>query len=333
MASLADIARDERGARAMLTMMVHAGDETVGRLVRREGGVETLRQLDSNQAVPGMDPDEVAFLQARTRQVSSRLTFDDYVREALDGSYAVVIPGDKDWPASLDELGDRAPYALWALGATSFLAEPTHERVTVAGARAATPYGEQVTMDLVTEAVNREQIIVSGGAYGIDAAAHEAALMNQGHTVAVMAGGLDRFYPAGNTELLGRVADYGLVMSEQPPDAVPTRQRFIDRSRILAGLSGATVIVEAAARSGSMLIAREAARLGRPVGAVPGPVTSAASTGTHQLLREGTARLVATSADLAELTEQRQPEPSRSPGAKLAREEPGIETDTPGRTL
>lgn len=121
--------------------------------------------------------------------------------------------------------------------AASFLAEPTYARLTVAGSRAATDYGVSVTAELVTEAARCEQVIVTGGDYGIDAAALRAALGVQGHAVAVMAGGLDRFYPAGNTELLGRVADYGLVVSEQPPGAVPTRQRFIDRSRILAGLS------------------------------------------------------------------------------------------------
>lgn len=333
MASLADTARDEREARAMLTMIVSAGDETVGRLLRREGGIETLRLLDSNHAIPGVSVEESAILQGTMHLVSSRVTFDDNLREALDGSYAVLIPGDPHWPVSLDELGNRAPYALWAVGATSFLAGPAHERITVAGSRAATDYGVKVTTELVTEAARREQVIVSGGAYGIDAAALRGALSEQGHTIAVMAGGLDRFYPAGNTELLGRVADYGLVVSEQPPGAVPTRQRFIDRSRILAGLSGATVIVEAAARSGSALIAREAARLGRAVGAVPGPVTSAASTGTHQLLREGTARLVATPADLAELTGRQRPEPSRSRGVELARDELGIEAGAPGRTF
>lgn len=319
----------------MLTMIVSAGDETVGRLLGREGGVETLRMLESNHAIPGVSVEESATLQGTMHLASWRLSFDDDLREALDGSYAVLIPGDPHWPVSLNELGDRAPYALWARGATSFLAEPTYARLTVAGSRAATDYGVSVTAELVTEAARREQVIVTGGGYGIDAAALRAALGVQRHAVAVMAGGLDRFYPAGNTELLGRVADYGLVVSEQPPGAVPTRQRFIDRSRILAGLSGSTVIVEAAARSGSALIAREAARLGRGVGAVPGPVTSAASTGTHQLLREGTARLVASSDDLAELAAQPRPALGRRPSRSMsvAREESGIEPETPCRSL
>lgn len=335
MAPLADYARDERTARAILTVIASPGDATVGRLLHREGGVEALRLLDSNRGIPGVDADESAILQGTMHMVSSRITFNDDMREALDGSYTVLIPGDAHWPVQLDELGNRAPYALWAKGATSFLAGPAHERITVAGSRAATDYGVNVTTELVADAVRREQVIVTGGAYGIDAAALRAALSEQGHTVAVMAGGLDRFYPAGNAELLGRVADYGLVVSEQPPGAVPTRQRFIDRSRILAGLSGATVIVEAGARSGSMLIAREAARLDRQVGAVPGPVTSATSSGTHLLLREGTARIVTNGADLHELTDQHRPtrDAPRSRGVELTREEAGVETDAPSRIL
>lgn len=335
MASLADTARDERGARAILSMIATAGDTTVGHLLRREGGIETLRLMESNRSIPGVRPEESAILQGTMHMVTSRLTFDDDLREALDGSYAVVIPGDQHWPASLDELGDRAPFALWAKGATSFLSGPADERITVAGSRAATDYGMSVTTELAANAARREQVIVTGGAYGIEAAALRAALGEQGHTVAVMAGGLDRFYPAGNTELLERVADHGLVVSEQPPGATPTRQRFMDRNRILAGLSGATVIVEAGARSGSVLVAREAAKLGRAVGAVPGPVTSAASYGTHQLLRDGTARIVTHGADLIGLTDQQRPGRGvpRSRSMDLIRDDSNVEIDAPGRAL
>ena len=159
MAPLADTARDEREARATLTMIVSAGDETVGRLLGREGGVETLRMLESNHAILGVSVEESATLQGTMHLVSSRLSFDDDLRKALDGSYAVLTPGDPHWPVSLNELGDRAPYALWARGATSFLAEPTYARLTVAGSRAATDYGVSVTAELVTEAARREQVI------------------------------------------------------------------------------------------------------------------------------------------------------------------------------
>lgn len=133
--------------------------------------------LESNHAIPGVSVEESATLQGTMHLASSRLSFDDDLREALDGSYAVLIPGDPHWPVSLNELGDRAPYALWARGATSFLAEPTYARLTVAGSRAATDYGVSVTAELVTEAARREQVIVTGGDYGIDAAARSGSAL------------------------------------------------------------------------------------------------------------------------------------------------------------
>lgn len=150
---------------------------------------------------------------------------------------------------------------------------------------------------LASDLASAERIIVAGGAYGIEGAAHRAALASGGDTIAVMANGVDRMYPMGHRELLERVAGLGLLVSEIPPGAVPTRHRFIARTRLMAALSAATVIVEAGARSGSMTVARRAHELGRAVGAVPGPVTSVASTGPHQLLRDG-ASLVADVTDL-----------------------------------
>ena len=140
--------------------------------------------------------------------------------------------------------------------------------------------------------------MVAGGAYGIEESAHRAALAGGGSTIAVMASGIDQPYPAGHNQLFERIAQNGLIMSEVPPGISPTRQRFIDRSRIIAAISGATVVVEAGVRSGTMRTAHEAKDLGRFVGAVPGPVTSAASHGTNLLLQEGKARLVSSAADL-----------------------------------
>lgn len=143
--------------------------------------------------------------------------------------------------------------------------------------------------------------MVAGGAYGIEGSAHRAALAGGGSTVAVMASGIDWPYPAGHNQLFERIAQNGLIMSEVPPGISPTRQRFIDRSRITAAISGATVVVEAGARSGTMRTAQEAKGLGRIVGTVPGPVTSATSHGTHRLLQEGNARLVTNANDVLRL--------------------------------
>lgn len=214
---------------------------------------------------------------------------------------ALVVPGDPRWPAGLDDLGTRAPFALWVRGDAD-LAALARRSVALVGARASTSYGEHVTADLATGLVDRGFTVVSGGAYGVDAAAHRGTLLADGSTVAVLAGGVDRLYPQGNHDLLRRVADGGgSVVSEVPPGSAPFRQRFLSRNRLIAGLSAATVVVEAALRSGALSTARHAAALLRPVGAVPGPVTSMASAGCHALLRDGAAVCVTDAAEVAEL--------------------------------
>jgi DNA processing protein len=171
----------------------------------------------------------------------------------------------------------------------------------VIGARACTAYGEHVTAELVAGLGTSGWTVVSGGAYGIDAVAHRAALAAGGQTIAFLAGGVDRLYPSGNTRLLEAVADGGAVVSEVPPGSVPTKTRFLLRNRLIAASALATVVVEAAWRSGALSTARHAAALLRPVGAVPGPVTSAASAGCHRLLREGSAVCVTDAAEVADL--------------------------------
>ncbi|MDF2576486.1 MAG: dprA, partial [Agromyces sp.] len=158
--------------------------------------------------------------------------------------------------------------------------------IALVGARAATGYGEHVTMEASAGLVDRGFAIVSGGAYGIDGMAHRAALASRGVTVAFLAGGVDRFYPLGHEALLARIADTGAVVSELPCGSAPTKWRFLQRNRLIAAAADATVVLEAGMRSGSLNTAGHAAALGRPLGAVPGPVTSPASAGCHRLLRE-----------------------------------------------
>lgn len=226
----------------------------------------------------------------------------------------VLIPGDEEWPTGLNSLGPRGPLVLWARGATSFLSVPLSDRVTFTGARVATEYGLQVTAELASEVANKERIIVSGGAYGIDAAAHRAALACGGSTIAVMSSGLDRLYPAGNSDLLERVADVGLLVSEMPPGTSPTRSRFLARNRLLAALSSATIVPEAGYRSGALDVARQAHLLGRSVGAVPGPITSAGSAGPHRLLQEGIAQVVTSPQDIQETMKDSRRGENRSSG-------------------
>ena len=173
--------------------------------------------------------------------------------------------------------------------------------VAIVGARAATGYGEHVATEFAAGLVDRGAVVVSGGAYGIDGAAHRGALANGGRTVAVLAGGLDRLYPAGHDALLRRVADTGLLLAEVPCGTPPTRYRFLQRNRLIAAISDSVVIVEAGARSGSLNTAGHAAEIGRPIGVVPGPITSAASAGCHRLLREFPATCVTNVSEVLEL--------------------------------
>src|SRR5690606_18729050 len=221
------------------------------------------------------------------------------VLERLGGE--LLVPGDAGWPVGLDDLGPVRPLALWVRGNRD-LAALAERSVAVVGARACTDYGRHVTGEIAAGLAARGFTVVSGGAYGIDAAAHRAAVVSGGPTVAFLAGGVDRFYPAGNTELLREVVGSGgAVVSEVPPGSVPSRVRFLLRNRLIAAVAGATVVVEAAWRSGSLSTAVRAAELSRPVGAVPGPVTSMASAGCHRLLRDGAAVCVTDADEVAEL--------------------------------
>ena len=231
----------------------------------------------------------------------------------------LVCPGDAEWPASLDDLGDRRPVALWARGPRS-LHDATERSVAVVGSRAATPYGNQVAAELAVDLGDRGWATVSGGAYGIDAAAHRGSLAAGAVTVAVLACGVDVSYPSGNRRLFEDVAASGLLVSEWPPGAAPTRLRFLWRNRVIAALARGTVVVEMGHRSGARRTCTEAARLGRHVMAVPGPVTSAVSVGCHALLRSREAECVTSAADVLELVapigDGLPPEPESAAGVR-----------------
>jgi DNA processing protein len=188
---------------------------------------------------------------------------------------------------------------LWALGPAR-LDETVQRAAAVVGTRAATRYGEHIAGDLAAGLAEQDVVVVSGGAYGVDGAAHRAALAVDGVTVAVLAGGIDIPYPAGHSGLLHRIAGSGLLITEYPPGLRPARHRFLTRNRLVAAFAGAVVVVEAGLRSGAANTAAWARALGRVVGAVPGPVTSSASTGCHALLRTG-AEVITRAEDIVEL--------------------------------
>jgi DNA processing protein len=214
----------------------------------------------------------------------------------------LLTPEATGWPEGLSALGAGEPLALWLRGDPARLSA-LERSVSLVGARAATGYGEHVAMESAAGLGDRGFAIVSGGAYGIDGAAHRAAVASGHVTVAFLAGGVDRLYPAGHSDLLRRVAETGLLVGELPCGSTPTRWRFLMRNRLIAAVSGATIVVEAGHRSGSLNTAGHAAEMGRPLGAVPGPVTSPASAGCHRLIREYAATCVTTVDEMAELAD------------------------------
>ena len=216
------------------------------------------------------------------------------------GRFHIVTDQDLHWPRALTDLGYATPPVLWVAGQKETLSASALS-IALVGSRAATNYGQWVTGELVTEIIQRNHVVVSGGAYGIDAIAHRAALMSSGKTIAVLAGGIDRLYPTGNQELFDRMMVDSLVVAELPPGSSPTKWRFLQRNRLIAALGRATVVVEAGWRSGSINTANHASGLGRVVGAVPGAVTAASSAGCHRLIRESVAELVTCGADIFEL--------------------------------
>jgi len=208
---------------------------------------------------------------------------------ALEAAVLRLLPSYRAGSAQRREGGDPVPpLGLWVKGPAD-LAAAAVRGAAIVGSRAATAYGEHVTTELSYGLAARGFDIVSGGAYGIDAAAHRAALSAEGQTILVSAGGLDRPYPPGNAALHERVAATGLLVSESPPGAAPHRHRFLTRNRLIASLATGTVVVEAASRSGALNTARHCLLLGRTLMAVPGPVTSPMSAGCHALLRGDTA--------------------------------------------
>lgn len=215
----------------------------------------------------------------------------------------LIIPGDELWPAQLGDLGIHAPICLWWRGIEQEI-PPAAKSIALVGSRDSTSYGAAVTGDFAYSLAQRGFTVVSGGAYGIDAHAHRAALAGGSGampTIAVMAGGVDRFYPSGNEDLLRAVANQGAVLAEVPPGSAPTRYRFLQRNRLIAALASVTVVVEARWRSGALNTAHHAESLGRAVGAVPGSVHSANSAGCHRLLRDGGAICVTDAGEIAEL--------------------------------
>lgn len=259
----------------------------------------------------------------------------------------LITPDDAEWPHLAFTVFDaeevqekesgRRPMVLWAIGPAR-LDEIAARSASIVGTRACTSYGEYVAADLSAGLAERGAAVVSGGAYGIDGAAHRAVLGVDGVTVAVLAGGIDILYPAGHSALLHRIGGSGLLVTEYPPGVRPARHRFLTRNRLVAALGGATVVVEAGLRSGAANTAAWAEAMGRVVCAVPGPVTSAASAGCHVLLRRRHTQLISRAEELLEIVGRigelaDDPEHPQAPLDGLSREESLVYEALPARGL
>jgi DNA processing protein len=281
-------------ARIALTWLAEPGNRAVYAMVRAAGAPATLDRL-----LRGDIPEATlrAAVIARTSAGDPRRLALAALHRAERLGARVVVPADPEWPDTVDALATlelqkpgridfdtRPPLCLWVRGPWS-LKEAFDRSVAVVGARAATGYGLHVATDIAYGLAEREWAVVSGGAYGIDAAAHRAALAAGGVTVAVLACGVDRPYPMGNSALFDQIAERGLLVSEWPPGAEPLRHRFLIRNRVIAAATAGTVLVEAAARSGATQTMGRVLAMRRHAMVVPGPVTSAMSVGCHELLR------------------------------------------------
>ena len=278
----------DRFARAAWSRVAEPGDPVANRLIREHGAAGALVV-----AASGVGQGVERFL--------PRLEVLDVERDLEVGSKfaaRVVCPGDPEWPHGLDDLA-APPYCLWVRGPVD-VASSCQRSAAVVGARSATAYGEMVSTEMAAGLGERRFTIVSGAAFGIDAAAHRGALATGATTIAVLAGGVERPYPSSHAALIARIVEVGAVISEVGPGSAPTKTRFLQRNRMIATMARGTVVVEAGLRSGSLNTARTAAEHGRVVVAVPGPVTSMMSAGCHEAIRSGMALLVTDAAEAAE---------------------------------
>jgi DNA processing protein len=235
-------------------------------------------------------------------KISERLkqsTGEEVLNQITKAGAFILTPEDIDWPQSLNDLA-APPIALLIKGQRENLAL-LENSISIVGTRNPTSYGLRIAGDFGVGVADHEWAVVSGGAIGIDAAAHKGCLVGEGITVAILGGGFNKNYPATHERLFAEICESGILISEVMPDVPAIPHRFLTRNRLIAGLSKATVVVEAAFRSGSLRTARDAAEIFRPVMAVPGPINAPTSEGCHRLIVERVAELVTSVSEIMEL--------------------------------
>ncbi|VEI12686.1 DNA-processing protein DprA [Trueperella bialowiezensis] len=284
---------DNRLARIEWSRITEGADQAAHGLIARLGAAASLEAVRSGE---GLTPDEEQVARRWRHRLDGLSPFREKSLAAL--GITVLAPEDELWPEQINDLGAETPLLLWVKGNPEVLS--SRPAVAIVGSRAATADGKRIARDFACD-ISDTTTVVSGGAFGIDAAAHGGALLAEKPTVIVSAGGADRVYPRAHEALFAAVLDgEGAVVSESPIGAAPQRFRFLARNRIIAALARATLVVEAPVRSGALSTARHAMKIGRDVGAVPGQIDSIQSHGCIDLLRNG-ATAIASADHLREL--------------------------------
>ena len=279
---------NEQLARACLFSIIEGGHTFWCAEISTHGALAVYNKLLNG----GYDPIKYEKLITNLRQTDG-----DKILTEIGKHYArLITPDDEDWPEQLNDLA-APPIGLILKGNINALHQPS---LAIVGTRNPTSYGARIAGEFAAGFADREWAIVSGGAYGIDSYAHKGALIAEGVTVAVVASGIDINYPAGNTRLFAEICESGAMVTEFMPGHKALPNRFLTRNRLIAALSKATLVVEAAFRSGSLRTARDAAEIFRPVMAIPGPITSPTSEGCHRLIGERAAEIVTSVADAVE---------------------------------
>jgi DNA protecting protein DprA len=279
---------NELDARAILFSVIEGGQAFWSSEISTKGALAVYEKLLRG----GYDSIKYEKLISSLRGITG-----DQVLSEIDKHQArLLTPIDQDWPVQVNDLA-APPIGLIVKGNVSAL----HQRsLAIVGTRNPTSYGARIAGDFAAGFADREWAIVSGGAYGIDSYAHKGALIAEGVTVAVIASGIDINYPAGNSRLFAEICESGVMVTESMPGQRALPHRFLTRNRLIASISKATLVVEAAFRSGSLRTARDAAEMFRPVMAIPGPINSPTSEGCHRLIGERAAEIVTSVADAVE---------------------------------
>ena len=275
-------------ARAALFSAVEGGHTFWSREIYDFGALHVYQKLMNG----GYDPIKYEKLISEIREMQG----DQVIEKIAQCGARLLTPLDDDWPEQVNDLANP-PIALIVKGNASALSVSA---LAIVGTRNPTSYGARIAGDFAAGFVDREWAVISGGAYGIDSYAHKGALIAEGITVAVVASGIDINYPAGNTRLFAEICESGAMVTEFMPGLKALPNRFLTRNRLIAALSKATLVVEAAFRSGSLRTARDAAEIFRPVMAIPGPINSPTSEGCHRLIGERAAEIVTSVADAVE---------------------------------